>query len=107
MMVSIEQHVEWLAALLDHTRANGIDTVEANLDAEDAWVEHVNELANATLYPTANSWYLSAEVPGKPRVFMPYPGGLRRYRKRCDAVAASGYEGFTLTPAQQAAAIGL
>jgi cyclohexanone monooxygenase len=107
MMVSIEQHVEWTAALLDYAATESIEVVEANGDAEDAWVDHVNELANATLYPTANSWYLAPEVPGKPRVFMPYPGGLRRYRKRCDAVAAGGYEGFTLTPAQQAAAVGL
>ena len=105
MMVSIEQHVEWIAALLEYVRANDVDLVEANIDAEDAWVDHVNELANATLYPTANSWYLSAEVPGKPRVFMPYPGGLRRYRRKCDAVAAGGYEGFTLTPAAEAAAL--
>jgi cation diffusion facilitator CzcD-associated flavoprotein CzcO len=105
MMVSIEQHVEWIAALLEYVGTHHIDLVEANIDAEDAWVDHVNELANATLYPTANSWYLSAEVPGKPRVFMPYPGGLRRYRRKCDAVAAGGYEGFTLTPAAEAAAL--
>jgi cation diffusion facilitator CzcD-associated flavoprotein CzcO len=104
MIVSIEQHVEWIGDLLAYARDNGIDLVEADLDAEDAWVEHVNELAAATLYPTANSWYLSAEVPGRPRVFMPYPGGLRRYRRRCDAVAAAGYEGFTLTSALETAA---
>jgi cation diffusion facilitator CzcD-associated flavoprotein CzcO len=104
MMVSIEQHVEWLADLLAHAGRTGIDLIEADATAEDAWVAHVNELAAVTLYPTANSWYLSPKVPGRPRVFMPYPGGLRRYRRRCDAVAENGYEGFSLTPASQVAA---
>jgi cyclohexanone monooxygenase len=66
------------------------------VDAEDAWVEHVNELAAATLYPQATSWYLGANVPGKPRVFMPYVNGCGNYRRECDRVAAQGYEGFAL-----------
>jgi cyclohexanone monooxygenase len=102
MIVSIEQHVDWISELLEATRRDGIDRVEADVDAETAWVAHVNEMAAATLYPTANSWYLGANVPGKPRVFMPYPGGLRRYRKKCDEVVAGGYEGFTLTGAREA-----
>ena len=63
-------------------------------------VDHVNELAGYTLFPTANSWYMGANVPGKPRVFMPYVGGLPRYRATCDEVAADGYRGFALTPAK-------
>ena len=98
VMVSLEQHVEWLGDLVHHAWEHGIATIEATLDAENAWVDHVNELANATLYPQANSWYLGANVPGKPRVFMPYPGGLRAYRRKCSEVAAAGYEGFDLAP---------
>ncbi len=65
--------------------------------AEDAWVEHVSELGNATLFPLANSWYMGANVPGKPRVFMPYVGGLGVYSRHCEQIAANGYEGFALT----------
>ena len=65
-------------------------------EAEDAWVEHVNTVADRTLFPRANSWYVGANIPGKPRVFMPYVGGVGPYRKRCDEIAANGYEGFTL-----------
>lgn len=99
VMVSIEQHVEWLGDLVSHAVAAGVRTVEASPPAQDAWVAHVNEIADATLYPQANSWYLGANVPGKPRVFMPYPGGLRAYRRKCAEVAAAGYEGFVLTTA--------
>ena len=63
-------------------------------EAEDSWVEHNNEVADRTLYPLANSWYVGANVPGKARVFMPYVGGVTAYKKKCDAVAANGYEGF-------------
>jgi cation diffusion facilitator CzcD-associated flavoprotein CzcO len=97
VIVSIEQHVEWLGDLVSHMVQDGIHTVEATQAAEDAWVDHVNETANATLYPQANSWYLGANVPGKPRVFMPYTGGLRAYRRKCAEVAAAGYDGFLLT----------
>ena len=72
------------------------DCIEATTEAENAWGEHVNEIAYRTLYPTANSWYMGANIPGKPRVFMPYVGGVHNYKKRCDEVAANGYEGFTL-----------
>lgn len=98
VMVSIEQHVEWLGDLAEYLRHHGFATVEASVAAEDAWVDHVNEVAAATLYPQANSWYLGANVPGKPRVFMPYPGGLRAYRRKCAEVAAGGYDGFLLAP---------
>ena len=71
--------------------------IEATADAEAAWVDHVNEVANTTLYPQANSWYMGANIPGKPRVFMPYIGGVPVYREKCNEVAAKGYEGFDLT----------
>ena len=102
MIVSIEQHVDWIAAAMSHLREQGLATMEATIPAEDAWVEHVNELAGRTLYPKANSWYLGANVPGKPRVFMPYVGGVGTYAERCQQVAAGGYEGFTLTAAARA-----
>jgi cyclohexanone monooxygenase len=96
MIVSIEQHVDWIAGCLAHLRGRGQRTIEATREAEDAWVQHVNDLGNMTLYPRAKSWYMGANVPGKPRIFMPYIGGVGVYREKCDAVAAAGYEGFTL-----------
>jgi len=96
MMVSIEQHVDWVAGCLDYLCERGLQGIEASVAAEDAWVEHVNEVANRTLYPRANSWYMGANIPGKPRVFMPYVGGVGHYRQLCDEIAAKDYEGFTL-----------
>ena len=104
MMVSIEQHVDWIVGCLDWMRANGKTAIEADLSAENAWVEHVNEVAYRTLYPQANSWYMGANVPGKPQVFMPYIGGVGAYREKCDAVAEAGYNGFTLSGAKATAA---
>jgi cation diffusion facilitator CzcD-associated flavoprotein CzcO len=96
MVVSIEQHVDWVADAIDHLGEQGLRTIEPTLEAQDAWVDHVNVIAGYTLYPEANSWYMGANVPGKPRVFMPYAGGVGEYRKKCDEVAAKGYEGFAL-----------
>jgi cyclohexanone monooxygenase len=98
MIVSIEQHVDWIADCLTHLRARGLASIDATPAAEDAWVKHVNDVGHQTLYPRANSWYMGANVPGKPRIFMPYIGGVGTYRQICDAVATQGYEGFTLTP---------
>ena len=98
MPVPIEQHVDWITDCIEYCRANAIDMIEAEQDAAEGWVEHVNEAANATLLPQAgHSWYLGANVPGKPRVFMPYAGGMVRYRGICDNVAEDGYAGFRLT----------
>ncbi|WP_328707328.1 flavin-containing monooxygenase [Streptomyces mexicanus] len=94
MVVSIEQHVDWVADFLDRLRSEGAVRVEADRVAETEWVAHVNEVANHTLYPQANSWYLGANVPGKPRIFMPYAGGVGAYRERCDAEASRDYPGF-------------
>jgi len=96
MVVSIEQHVDWVADAIEHLDRRGLRTIEPTLAAQDAWVDHVNAIAGYTLYPKANSWYMGANVPGKPRVFMPYAGGVGEYRKKCDEVAAKGYEGFAL-----------
>jgi cation diffusion facilitator CzcD-associated flavoprotein CzcO len=96
MIVSIEQHVDWIADCLVYLRERGLGGIEASVEAEDEWVAHVNEVGHATLYPLANSWYMGANVPGKPRIFMPYVGGVGAYRQKCDDVAAKGYEGFTL-----------
>ncbi len=96
MMVSIEQHVDWVTDCLDWLRDRGVEEMEATLEAQDAWVEHGNEVAYKTLYPSAASWYMGANIEGKPRVFMPYIGGVGVYREKCDAVAAAGYEGFRL-----------
>jgi cation diffusion facilitator CzcD-associated flavoprotein CzcO len=99
MMVAIEQHVDWVADCITYLRERGLASIDATLEAEDRWVDHVNEVANLTLFPHANSWYMGANVPGKPRVFMPYIGGLPRYSEICDEVAADDYWGFTLTAA--------
>ena len=96
MIVGIEQHVEWIARCIDYMRDNGFETIEADRTAEIGWVRHVNEEADKTLFPRANSWYIGANIPGKPRVFLPYTGGIGRYREKCDEVAAAGYSGFRL-----------
>jgi len=93
MVPSIEQHVEWISACIAWLRERGADRIEAGVEAEDAWVAHVNEVAHLSLYPTCNSWYLGANVPGKPRVFMPYLG-FPPYVQKCNEVASRGYEGF-------------
>jgi cyclohexanone monooxygenase len=97
VLVSIEQHVEWISDCLAYVREREFAVIESDRGAEDRWVEHVNEVAHRTLYPRAASWYMGANVPGKPLVFMPYIGGVGSYRQRCDEVAARGYEGFLLT----------
>jgi len=102
MVVSIEQHVEWIADCIAYLTERGIDRIEATAEAEDDWVRHVNELAAATLYPVANSWYVGANIPGKPRVFMPYVGGCGTYRRECEQVVARGYEGFALGASREA-----
>jgi len=95
MLPSIEQHVEWIADCVAHVRARGATTIDATRDAEDAWVEHVNAVGAHTLFPSCSSWYLGANVPGKPRVFMPYVG-FPAYVSKCREVVARGYEGFTV-----------
>ena len=86
-----------------YLREHGIDTIEARPDATQAWTDHVQETVSFTLYPKTASWYMGANIPGKPRLFLPYIGGVGNYRDKCDAVAAGGYEGFELTSAHAAA----
>ena len=88
MIVSIEQHVEWLAKCLSYLRQHDFDSIEPTVEAEDAWVNHINEIASKTLFTTTKSWYTGANIPGKPRTFMPYVGGIVTYRQKCENVAA-------------------
>ncbi len=99
MLVAIEQHVNWIGDAITYLRDNGLATMEPTAAAETEWVAHVNEVAEGTMYtaPSCNSWYLGANIPGKPRIFMPYVGGYPRYRERCEQVVANSYEGFQFT----------
>ncbi|MET0189703.1 MAG: NAD(P)/FAD-dependent oxidoreductase [Pseudonocardia sediminis] len=99
VLLSIEQHVDWLAALLAHAESRGATRIEATAEAQEKWVSHVNERAQATLYPRATSYYNGDEVEGKPRVFMPYVGGVRGYRRILEQVRDDDYEGLTLDKA--------
>ncbi len=97
MPVAIEQHAEWITDCIGHLRERGLDRIEATPDAAESWGTEVNRAASATLLPMASSsWYLGANVPGKPRVFMPYAGGMAHYRGLCERVVADGYSGFAL-----------
>jgi cyclohexanone monooxygenase len=96
MIAAVQQHMDWIADCLRTMQAQGLKRIEPSVEAERGWVEHVNQVADSTLYPMANSWYLGSNIPGKPRVFMPYVGGFARYAERCAAVAANGYEGFVM-----------
>ena len=103
MPVSIEQHVEWISDFVEYNNEHGIDLAEATQEAEDEWIRHVTDIADQTMYMLADSWYLGANIPGKPRVFMPYAGGVGVYRERCDEIAAAGYEGFDLQESKEPA----
>jgi cyclohexanone monooxygenase len=98
MVVGIEQHVEWIGDCLTYLRDHGYHSIEPTRAAQDEWVDHVNQVSEGTMYtaPSCNSWYLGANIPGKPRVFLPYVGGLPAYIERADAIAAAGYEGFAV-----------
>ena len=95
VVVSIEQHVEWVARCMADMRDRGVAVIEADGDAERAWMDHAHEVAHATLFPKANSWYQGATKDGR-QVFMPYVGGVGAYREKCNEVADAGYEGFRL-----------
>ena len=98
MPVAIEQHAEWISDCIQHMRVKGLQRIEARQEAVEQWVTEVNDVANRTLLPLAkHSWYLGANIPGKPRVFMPYAGGMIRYREICQSVVARDYEGFALS----------
>ncbi|CAN5913522.1 NAD(P)/FAD-dependent oxidoreductase [soil metagenome] len=96
MLPSIEQHVEWIADCIEYMRSRGATLIEASRDAEEAWVGHVGEVAGGTLRSSCSSWYVGANIPGKPRVFMPYIGGFPGYIERCEAIVKNDYEGFAV-----------
>ncbi|GAC1631522.1 MAG: NAD(P)/FAD-dependent oxidoreductase [Nevskia sp.] len=99
MMVSIDQHVNFITETIEHMQRIGAAVIEPQPEAEDHWVDHVNEVAGASVYPSCNSWYLGSNVPGKARVFMPYLG-FNTYVEACKKVVAGGYAGFSLSPAE-------
>ena len=101
MPVSIEQHVEFVADFIEYLRERGIDTVDVDPEAEEDWVQHVNDVAEQTMYMLADSWYLGANIPGKPRVFMPYAGGVGAYRERCEEIAGADYPGYIQSEAKE------
>ena len=96
MLPSIEQHVNFIAGCISHVVDNGLSAIEPDRKAEEDWGLHVNEVADLSLRSTCASWYVGANVPGKPRVFSPYIGGFPKYVERCEQVAGNNYEGFTL-----------
>jgi cyclohexanone monooxygenase len=100
VIVSIEQHVEWIANCLAYMDQRGHTRIDPQQSAQDQWVKHVQEVANGTLFVTANSWYMGANIPGKTRVFLPYIGGFSTYASRCQEVVAKGYEGFQFSSSQ-------
>jgi cyclohexanone monooxygenase len=99
MIQAIEQHVDWLADCLGHMRDVGATSIEPVLRDEDAWVEHVNEVSTVSLRSTCSSWYVGANIAGRPRVFMPYIGGFPVYVQKCNEVMSSGFDGFVLEDA--------
>lgn len=96
MMPAIEHHVEWISDCITHCRETKCNRIEASDDAEEAWVAQTNELASHTLFPTCNSWYLGANILGKPRIFMPYLG-FQRYLIACEEIVNNSYKGFSLS----------
>jgi cation diffusion facilitator CzcD-associated flavoprotein CzcO len=97
VIVAIEHHVDWIANCIAYLDDNGLTTIEATEASETDWADHVNAAAARTVFLTCNSWYLGANIPGKPRMFMPLAGGFPSYAKRCAQVAHDGYKGFTVT----------
>jgi cation diffusion facilitator CzcD-associated flavoprotein CzcO len=103
MPVAIEQHVEWIAGCIAHLDASGAATIEPTAAAERAWVDHVNEIADGTLFSKADSWYFGANIPGKHRAVLPYVGGMAGYRQRCQEVVENDYDGFLISTADPTA----
>jgi cyclohexanone monooxygenase len=97
---AIEQHVDWMADCIAHMRDIGAATIEPVQADEDEWVEHVNEVSKVSLRSTCSSWYVGANIPGRPRVFMPYIGGFPVYVQKCNEVMSNGFEGFVIDGAQ-------
>jgi cyclohexanone monooxygenase len=98
MPVSIEQHVEFVSGIIERMQERGLELIEPTAEAEEEWTDHAQEVAYATLFPESATWYMGANIPGKPQVFLPYLGGVGPYRQKCDEIAANDYEGFAFTP---------
>jgi cation diffusion facilitator CzcD-associated flavoprotein CzcO len=98
MIPTIEHHVDWIADCITYMRRHNVASIEAEPEAQTAWADTVRDVANMTLFPRAKSWYMGANVPGKPRVFLAYVGGLSTYIARCSEIVSAGYTGFRLTP---------
>jgi cyclohexanone monooxygenase len=94
MMISVEQHIDWIVEVMETLRERGVEEFEPTQEAEEVWTAHCQAVAAATLLPKANSWWMGANVPGKPAVLLPYAGGVGLYRQQCDRVREDGYEGF-------------
>ena len=97
MLPSIEQHVEWISDCITYVRSHGMQCIEAKQEAENDWVEHVNQVADLSLRSTCSSWYVGANIEGKVRVFMPYIGGFPKYVEKCNEIVANDYDGFKLS----------
>ncbi|HIA42086.1 MAG TPA: cyclohexanone monooxygenase, partial [Gammaproteobacteria bacterium] len=96
MIQAIEQHVDWIADCISHMRDVGASTIEAKVHDENDWVDHVNDVSQVSLRSTCSSWYVGANIPGQPRVFMPYIGGFPIYVDKCNSIMMGGYEGFVM-----------
>lgn len=96
MVLHAEAHINWISDAIDYLDDHDVDAIEATPDAVDNWVAECNQRADATLFPKANSWYMGANVPGKPRVFMLFIGGFATYLGICADVVNAGYKGFSL-----------
>jgi cyclohexanone monooxygenase len=94
--VCIEQQVDWILSFIKHLNENDLHYAEAKRESVEQWVDHTNEVAEKTLYPEADSWYRGDNIPDKPDVFLPYPGGFDNWRDHCEEIAEKGYEGYTL-----------
>ena len=97
VMLSIEQHVEWIADCLAYMEDGGFERIDADLEAEARWTRQVEELVARSIVGRTNSWWTGANIEGKPRGITMYLGGTQNYRAACDEIALNGYEGFTLT----------
>jgi cyclohexanone monooxygenase len=98
MILSIEHHVDMIADLIEKMRTDGSRRVVPANPAQEDWVVENNNVANMTLYPAAASWYMGANIPGKPRVFMPYVAGVKQYRATCAEIVADNWRGFEFSP---------
>jgi cyclohexanone monooxygenase len=98
MALTSQQQVDWIAEALAAARSGGFSGMEATAGAASAWGDACRSISTGSLFLQAKSWYVGANVPGKPRVLLPYVGGLPRYEAECDDVASSGYRGFDLIP---------